>query len=153
MVGVRSVKNNYAVLLYSHDDSVIDQMRSAIGTEPADDVSIEYVSAGQYDEAVRLIDDFAIDLVLLDGEAQPAGGMGIARQIRDEIADLPTIAVVLARPADRWLAAWSRADASLTHPLDPIKTADKIVALLRARRGVQTPESARGPGHSQHGAA
>ncbi|WP_343076193.1 hypothetical protein [Natronoglycomyces albus] len=128
-------------------------MRTAIGESPTEDVVIEYVSTGDYDEAVHLIDTYEIDLVLLDGESQPAGGLGIARQLRDEIDDVPTIAVVLARPADRWLGAWSRADATLMHPLDPIRTAETVVDLLRQRRAVQTAESSHGTGATGRGAA
>ncbi|HLU28618.1 MAG TPA: hypothetical protein VKZ65_09285 [Glycomyces sp.] len=129
----------YAVLLYSHRPSVIEQMRSAIGDEPVEGVSIEYAEAGDYDEAVALIDRYEIDLVLLDGEAQPAGGLGIARQIRDEIDEPPTLAVVVARAADRWLAAWSRADAVLTHPLNPVTTGKTVVDLLVNHRSAAVP--------------
>lgn len=130
------MSSTYSVILYSDNPKVRHAMRSAIGEQPAEDVTIEYLEAGQYDEAVRLIDTYRIDLVLLDGEAQPAGGMGIARQMRDELDDVPTMCLVLKRAADRWLAAWSRADAVLTHPLHPIHTARTVVELLRTRRGV-----------------
>ncbi|WP_460497866.1 hypothetical protein [Glycomyces tarimensis] len=114
-------------------------MRSAIGDEPAEGVRIEYAVAGDYDDAVALIDQYEIDLVLLDGEAQPAGGMGIARQLRDEFDEPPTLAVVVARAADRWLAAWSRADAVLTHPLNPVTTGETVVDLLVNRRSAGVP--------------
>ena len=127
------------MLLYSHQPSVIEQMRSAIGDEPAEGVKIEYAVAGDYDDAVALIDRYEIDLVLLDGEAQPAGGLGIARQMRDEFDEPPTLAVVVARAADRWLAAWSRADAVLTHPLNPVTTGQTVVDLLVSRRSAGLP--------------
>nr|WP_026932444.1 chemotaxis protein CheY [Glycomyces tenuis] len=130
----------YAVLLYSHEPSVIEQMRSAIGDEPVEGVKIEYAVSGDYDDAVALIDRYEIDLVLLDGEAQPAGGLGIARQLRDEFDEPPTLAVVVARAADRWLAAWSRADAVLTHPLNPVTTGQTVVDLLVNRRSAALPE-------------
>ncbi|WP_277605587.1 hypothetical protein [Glycomyces sp. L485] len=114
-------------------------MRSAIGDEPADGVKIEYAVADDYDDAVALIDSYEIDLVLLDGEAQPAGGMGIARQLRDEFDAPPTLAVVVARAADRWLAAWSRADSVLTHPLNPVTTGQTVVDLLVNRRSAELP--------------
>nr|WP_232805568.1 hypothetical protein [Glycomyces xiaoerkulensis] len=129
----------YAVLLYSHRPSVIEQMRSAIGEAPAEGVTVEFAATGDYDEAVALIDEYEIDLILLDGEAQPAGGLGIARQMRDEFDEPPTLAVVLARAADRWLAAWSRADAVLSHPLNPVTTAKTVVDLLVERRSADVP--------------
>lgn len=123
----------YTVILYSHNPKVRHGMRSAIGEQPTEDVVIEYLEATDYDEAIRLIDTYEIDLMLLDGESQPAGGLGIARQLRDELDDPPMTCVVLKRAADQWLAAWSRADASLTHPLDPIRTSAAVVDLLRTR--------------------
>ena len=60
--------------------------------------------------------------MLLDGEASPAGGIGIARQIKDDREDAPPTCVVIARAADRWLAASAEVDATLMHPLDPVTT-------------------------------
>ncbi|THV38732.1 hypothetical protein [Glycomyces buryatensis] len=139
MRGVNTSTTEYAVLLYSHQPSVIEQMRAAIGDEPVEGVKIEFAVAGEYDEAVSLIDKYEIDLVLLDGEAQPAGGLGIARQLRDEFSAPPTLAVVLARAADRWLAAWSRADAVLMHPLNPVTTGQTVVDLLVNRDSNAVP--------------
>lgn len=140
MRGVSISTTEYAALLYSHDPSVIEQMRSAIGEEPVEGVRIEYAVAGDYDDAVALIDRYEIDLVLLDGEAQPAGGLGIARQLRDEFEEPPLLAVVVARAADRWLAAWARADAVLSHPLNPVTTGQTVVDLLVNRRSATLPE-------------
>lgn len=134
--------NTYTVLLYSDKPKVRHGMRAAVGERPASDVSVEYLEASSYDEAIRLIDTYEVDLTLLDGEAQPAGGLGIARQLRDELEDPPTICVVLARAADRWLAAWSRADATLTHPLDPLRTSGAVVDILRSRQAGSTPAAA-----------
>lgn len=59
------------VLLYSDDPQVRDRMRLAVGTRPAADLRIEFVEASTYAECVRLVDDYEIDLMLLDGEASP----------------------------------------------------------------------------------
>ncbi|HKT01969.1 MAG TPA: hypothetical protein VJT31_20780 [Rugosimonospora sp.] len=123
----------HTVLLYSDDPRVRDRMRLAIGTRPAADLSVEFVDASRYDECLRLIDTYTIDLVVLDGEATPAGGIGIARQLRDEVTDCPPILLVIARAADRWLAAYAQVDVTLTHPLDPVATGESVAALLRQR--------------------
>ncbi len=123
--------SSYSVLLYSDDPEVRAQMRLDIGTRPAPDVSVSYVEASSYDECVRLVDGEDIDLLVLDGEAAPAGGLGIARQIKDEIEDCPPTCVVIARAADRWLAAYAKVDATLVHPLDPMTTGRVIADLLR----------------------
>ncbi len=123
----------YTVLLYSDDPRVRDRMRLAIGVRPAADLEVEFVDAATYDECIRLIDEYEVDLLVLDGEATPAGGLGIARQLRDEVDRCPPIAVVIARAADRWLAAYAKVDATLVHPLDPITTGRTVAALLRER--------------------
>jgi DNA-binding response OmpR family regulator len=124
------------VLLYSDDPQVRDRMRLAVGTQPAPDLTIEFVEASAYDECVRVLDTYEVDLVVLDGEAAPAGGIGIARQLQDEIADPPPTCLVIARAADRWLAAYAKVDATLVHPLDPVTTGQTIAGLLRHRIGV-----------------
>ncbi len=119
------------VLLYSDDPEVRDRMRLAVGTRPAPGLEIEFVEASDYAGCVRLVDDYEIDLLLLDGEATPGGGIGIARQIKDDRDDAPLTCVVLARAADRWLAAYAEVDATLTHPLDPVTTGATVAELLR----------------------
>lgn len=124
------------VLLFSHDPQVRDRMRLAIGEHPAADLTIRFIDADNYDETVRLLDRTDVDLLVLDGEAKPAGGMSIARQLKDEYPDAPPAVLVIARAADRWLAAFSRVDATLMHPLDPMTTGETIVALLREHHAV-----------------
>ena len=121
------------VLLYSDDPQVRERMRLAIGTRPRQDLEIEFVESSTYDDCVRLVDEYEIDLLVLDGEASPAGGLGIARQLKDEIKDCPPTCVVIARSADRWLAAYAKVDATLLHPLDPVTTAGTVASLLDAR--------------------
>ena len=123
------------VLLYSDDPRVRDRMRLAIGPRPARDLEVEFVESDSYERTVRLVDEYDVDLMVLDGEAQPAGGLVIARQIKDEIDDCPPTCVVIARAADRWLAAYAAVDATLVHPLDPIVTAQTVATLLRQRAG------------------
>ena len=79
------------------------------------------------------MDAGGIDLAVLDGEAVPAGGMGVCRQLKDEIFRCPPILVLTGRPQDAWLATWSRADAVVPRPLDPMVMADAAAALLRQR--------------------
>ncbi|NJC69695.1 hypothetical protein HC031_08175 [Planosporangium thailandense] len=126
-------EGKYTVLLYSDDPQVRDRMRLAIGTRPAKDLAVDFVESSTYDETIRLIDAHDVDLVVLDGEAAPAGGLGIARQLKDELSDAPPTCVVIARAADRWLAAYARVDATLVHPLDPVLTGRTVANLLRGR--------------------
>jgi DNA-binding response OmpR family regulator len=127
--------SDFTVLLYSDDPDVRHRMRLAIGTRPAKDLTVSFVESATYAQTVRLIDDEDVDLLVLDGEATPAGGLGIARQIHDELTDAPPTCVVIARAADRWLAAYAKVDATLMHPLDPVTTGQTVAALLRGRAG------------------
>ena len=131
--------DTYTVLLYSDDPAVRDRIRQAIGPRPAADLAIEFVDASTWEECRRLLDEYEIDLMILDGEASPAGGLGIARQTKDEYADPPPTCVVIARAADRWLAAFAQVDATLTYPLDPVTTGQTIAGMLRARRNGAIP--------------
>jgi DNA-binding response OmpR family regulator len=126
-------ERDYTVLLYSDDPQVRERMRLAIGTHPARDLTVRFVESSTYAETVRTVDDEDVDLLVLDGEATPAGGLGIARQLKDEMPDAPPTCVVIARAADRWLAAYARVDATLVHPLDPVLTGRTVADLLRRR--------------------
>jgi DNA-binding response OmpR family regulator len=134
----------YTVLLYSDDLAVRDRIRMAIGRRPAADLTVEFVDAATWEDCRRLLDDYEIDLMVLDGEAAPAGGLGVARQTKDEYKDPPPTCVVIARAADRWLAAFAQVDATLVHPLDPVTTGQVIAGLLRARRDGAVPRGAIG---------
>jgi CheY-like chemotaxis protein len=71
-----------------------------------------------------------VDLFILDGEAVPEGGMGIARQLKDEIFQCPPTVVITGRAQDAWLAGWSGADAVVTHPIDPFTLARSVARIL-----------------------
>lgn len=129
----------YTVLLYSDDSAVRDRIRLAIGVRPAADLAVEFVDAATWEDCRNLLDKYEIDLMVLDGEAAPAGGLGIARQTKDEYATPPPVCVVIARAADRWLAAYAQVDQTLIAPLDPVTTGQTIAAMLRGRRNGVVP--------------
>ncbi|RZU31281.1 hypothetical protein [Blastococcus saxobsidens] len=130
------------VLLYSHRPEVRDAVRTAVGRRPAADVGpLTWVECATADEVVSAVDAGGVDLCILDGEAQPTGGMALTRQLEVEVADRPAVCLLIARQPDRWLAHWSRAEATLPFPVDPL-VAPKVVAdLLRdhVRRPVVRP--------------
>jgi DNA-binding response OmpR family regulator len=125
-------RRTYNVLLYSDRIAVRDRIRQAIGVRPAAGVTVNFIDASTYDECIKIVDKTDISLLVLDGEAQPAGGLGIARQLRDEVDECPPICVVIARAADRWLAAYAKVDAVLVHPLDPITTGRTVANILQS---------------------
>jgi hypothetical protein len=58
--------------------------------------------------------------------------MGIAKQLKDEITGCPPVLLLTGRADDAWLAKWSRAEAAVPLPIDPIRLGDAVVGLLRA---------------------
>lgn len=122
------------VLVYSHDGNVREQVMMALGRRPHPDLpALEYVEVATEPVAVQQFDAGRLDLAILDGEAVPAGGLGLAKQMKDEIFDCPPILVLVGRPQDAWLATWSRAEAAVTHPIDPLQLAEAVTRLLRPR--------------------
>ncbi len=122
------------VLVYSDDALVRQQVLMALGPRPHPDFPmLEYVEVATEPVAVQQFDTGEIDLAILDGEAVPAGGMGIAKQMKDEIFRCPPILVLTGRPQDAWLATWSRAEAAVPHPIDPIQLAEAVMRLLKPR--------------------
>ena len=127
------------VLIYSDDRLVRQQVMAALGRRPAADLpALEYVEVATQPRAIEIVDAGGLDLLILDGEATPAGGMGVCRQLKDEIYHCPPILVLVGRPQDAWLATWSRADGVTSHPLDAIALAGAVTSLLRSRLAVST---------------
>jgi DNA-binding response OmpR family regulator len=120
------------VVVYSHDAATRARVRLAIGRRPAPDVpEAEVTDVATEAMLWRLLDAGEVDVLVLDGEAQPAGGMGVCRQAKDEIHDCPPVLLITGRPDDGWLATWSRADAVISHPTDPIELARALAGLMR----------------------
>lgn len=123
------------ILVFSHRPEVREAIINAVGRRPAPDLGrVGYVEAGTVADALYEVDQGDVDLLILDGEAQPTGGLGLARQFKNEIDDCPPIVVAVRRKDDRWLATWSRADAVLVHPLDPLAAAETVAEVLRSQR-------------------
>ena len=124
----------HRVVLYSDDPAVRDTVRTSVGRRPAPDLGrIEWVECSTGDQVLAAVDGGRADLVVLDGEAWPTGGMGLAKQLKDELRDCPPTLLLVARRDDRWLAQWSLADAVLQHPADPAELAVAAAEQLRRR--------------------
>jgi DNA-binding response OmpR family regulator len=128
------------ILLYSDDSTVRASIVSALGRRVSIDLAEHEILGFATADALRLYVDrrgaggkCRADLFILDGEAVPEGGMGVARQLKDEVFECPPVLVITGRADDAWLAAWSRADGILTHPIDPFMLASTVAKLLRPR--------------------
>ena len=125
------------ILLYSSDADCRAQVMAALGRRPAAELPrVEYVEVATEPMVTRLMGAGGIDLVILDGEATPAGGLGMCRAMKDEVFRCPPVLVLTGRPQDAWLATWSRADGVVPHPIDPLVLADVAATLLRGRVAV-----------------
>ena len=128
-----------SIVVYSDDLTVRAHIAAALGTSVAPDLAPHTIVEFATGPALRLyVDnkarsaDHGIDLFILDGEAAPEGGMGVARQLKDELFNCPPVLVITARKEDAWLATWSRAEANVLHPIDPFTLAHTVADLLRA---------------------
>lgn len=128
------------IIVYSDDSSVRQAIVSALGKKVANDLAEHQIEEFATGPALRAFVDRKVasgippaDLFILDGEAVPEGGMGIARQLKDEVFNCPPVLLITGRREDAWLAAWSRAEASVIHPIDPFTLANTAAGLMRTR--------------------
>lgn len=129
-----SPARTHTVLVYSDDPKLRDAVRLAVGRRPADDLgAVEYLECATGAEVLKAVDAGGVDVAVLDGEARPTGGLGLAKQLKDELEDCPPTLVLVARKDDTWLAKWSLADAFLMLPIDPFGLTEAVCGLLRHR--------------------
>ena len=132
------------ILIYSDDSAVRASVRSALGQNLSPDLPInEIVEFATSDALHAYVDEreagghARAELIILDGEAVPEGGMGISRQLKDEVFNCPPILLLIARADDAWLARWSRADATVIQPIDPFNFSTSAANLVRAQLALQ----------------
>ena len=122
------------LLVYSEDPAFRDRVRLAVGSSPAAGIdSLVYLEAADGGSVIDAVDRRVVDLLVLDGEAWPTGGMGISRELKNSRDDCPPIIVVVGRDDDRWLGKWSQADAVLVR-IDTVALRAAVVRLLTDRR-------------------
>jgi DNA-binding response OmpR family regulator len=140
------------IVIYSDDATVRNSIRTSLGTRLAPNFPENQIEEFATADALRL---YAVEsnretrrriaLFILDGEATPEGGLGLAKQLKDEIFNCPPTLVIVARAQDAWLAGWSRADGVVTHPIDPF-TLSKTVASVLTKAGNLIATSAKNSG-------
>jgi DNA-binding response OmpR family regulator len=125
-----------SILLYSSNANTREQVRLAVGRRPAADLPmVSWLECATMPAVIAAVDAGGYDVLIFDGEASPAGGMGLCKQLKDEIYDCPPVLVLTGRPQDAWLATWSRADFAVPHPLDPVAVVEAVALLARRRIG------------------
>lgn len=118
------------VLVYSSSAEVRAQVRLALGRRPAKGLELAYVEADTDVAVIEACERGGVELAILDGEATPVGGMGVARQLHEELLVAPLIVLLVGRRDDAWLATWARADAVVAHPVEPVQLAGVVADLL-----------------------
>ena len=132
--GGTSSPRQISVLLYSDDTTTRDAVRVNVGRRPARDVEVaSWRECATAPAVIEAVENATFDVLVLDGEAAPVGGLGLCRQLKSEVFDCPPVLVLTGRPQDGWLATWSLADLAVPHPLDPIALANAVAEL--GRRG------------------
>jgi hypothetical protein len=120
------------VLVYSDNRATRERVIAALGRRPAADLAeFDYLEVATHPMLVHRMDAGGVDVAILDGEATPAGGMGLARQFKDELHACPPLVVLTGRAADGWLARWSKVEATVPHPVDPAVLTEAVVRVLR----------------------
>jgi DNA-binding response OmpR family regulator len=119
------------ILLYASDRTTRENVRFVLGRKVAADLpEVRVLEVATQPAVITAMDAGGIDLAILDGEAVP-GGMGLCRQLKDEIVRCPPVLVLTGRADDAWLATWSRADGAVAHPVDPMRLPAVVAELLR----------------------
>ncbi|ACZ31026.1 response regulator receiver protein [Xylanimonas cellulosilytica DSM 15894] len=123
--------NGPRILLYSDDRTVREQVRLAVGPRlRAHAPAIAWEEVATAAAVVAAADAEQWDLMVLDGEADKAGGMGLSRQLKNEVYECPPVLLLTGRAEDAWLASWSLADAVVARPLDALTVQGAVAGLV-----------------------
>ncbi len=126
------------ILLYASNRATREDVRLALGRKVAADLPpIRVLEVATQPAVLTAMDAGGIDLAILDGEAVP-GGMGLCRQLKDEILRCPPILLLIGRRDDAWLATWARAEGAVSHPIDPVRLPAAVAELLRPPVSTET---------------
>ena len=121
------------ILLYSDDADIRDQVRLAVGRRlGTGSPDIDWTETATHEGVVERVTNEHFDLLILDGEAAKSGGMGVSRQLKDEVFNCPPVLLLIGREADAWLASWSNADEVAVQPIDPIALQSAVTGMVGA---------------------
>jgi DNA-binding NarL/FixJ family response regulator len=122
------------VLIYSSNSGIRLSIQQCLGSLPDKRTApVEFVETATQSAVLAELSSGKCDVLILDAEAAPSGGIGLAKQLKDELLQCPPILVLIARADDAWLADWTRADAVVSRPIDPMVLREAVIPLLRSR--------------------
>lgn len=120
------------VLLYSDRQETRQAVIAAVGRRIGHDMpTLDWLEVATHDAVVSRVAYGGLDLLVLDGESSRSGGLGLCRQLKDEVFRCPPVLVLIGRDEDRWLASWSEADAVVAQPFDPLELQEIVAQMLR----------------------
>ncbi len=106
MSSVESPPAVMTVLVYSDDVTTRERVLLAVGARPVADLpSIDYIECATHRAVIKAVDAGGIDVLILDGEAVPSGGMGSAGNSRTRST---TARRFWSSPADGTTRGWPR---------------------------------------------
>jgi DNA-binding response OmpR family regulator len=132
-----------SILVYSSNSSLRELVRNSLGSNLGSGLPNHTVKEFATGAALRLFvdDGGTFDLLIVDAESNPEGGLGLCRQLKDEVYNCPPVLAIIARASDSWLGKWSRADDLILQPLDPFTLAQKAGDLLATRLGISNSKT------------
>ncbi|CAN5838776.1 hypothetical protein BH10ACT9_BH10ACT9_60600 [soil metagenome] len=136
----------FQVAVYSDNRRARAAVLAAIAAGPHSHVRIHCIEVATAADLQRRVSAGGIDLAILDAEATPVGGLGLTRQLKDEVVPCPPLVVLIRRTADDWLARWSQAEGTVRYPVDPVTLAEVVRPLLFRAAGGPAAESSDGRG-------
>lgn len=137
-----AAESTVTVLVYSDDASIRERVKLALGRRPAAGLPrVEYWETATEPACRKALDSGEVDLAIVDGEATPAGGLGICRAAKNEVFRCPPVLALIARAQDAWLAKWSQADGVVMYPLEPVSLAAAAAKLLRGKHELTVADS------------
>ncbi len=91
------------------------------------EIPVELREASDGVEAIALAWRWRPDVVVADEITSRAGAFAVAKDLKGAIPPHPArVVILLDRPQDHWLAAWSGADAWFDKPVNPFDLADAV---------------------------
>ncbi len=118
------------VLLVSDLPALRSELRTML---EGPDLEVEEAESGR--EAVAIVKEGGVDLVIVDLQVGSMGGMAIAMELRNEesygAAEPVAVLMLLDRRADVFLARRTGVEGFVVKPLDPQRIRTAVRALLR----------------------
>ena len=127
----RAITDTASILLYSDNAKTRRAVRLAVGNAIGmRDVQIQWTEVATAEVAMGEAEASVFDLVICDNETAKLGGVGLIRQMRNELDWQPVALLIIARQQDAWLGAWSEADGAIMHPIDPFELRQMVAEML-----------------------